>query len=182
MHSSGTPSVEFSLLGLLRERPMCGYELHQELKRKTGLGLIWSVKQALLYAILAKLEAGGLIATEVVGHGNRPARKVFHLTTEGSIAFESWVCTPSLRKDFRLNFLAKLHFARTMYPERCGELLAKQRASCAEWLSEMRKRAGGAIEQELDGPVYRYRIGQLESTLAWINGCIAQSAGQEHPR
>jgi PadR family transcriptional regulator, regulatory protein AphA len=166
-----TPSVEYSLLGLLGERAMHGYELHQELCRKTGLGLVWTVKQAQLYAILAKLESEGLIAAEVVAQGNRPPRKVFHLTESGEAAYESWVRNPAPRRDFRLDFLAKLYFAQREGPMVAEELLAGQRKLCSSWVEEMRARSGSFEELGLDSLVYRYRIGQLEATLAWLDEC-----------
>jgi PadR family transcriptional regulator, regulatory protein AphA len=166
-----TPSVEYSLLGLLGERPMHGYELHQELCRKTGLGLVWTVKQAQLYAILAKLETEGLIAAEVVAQGNRPPRKVFHLTESGEAAYGTWVRSPAPRRDFRLDFLAKLFFAQREGLLVAEELLAGQRKLCSSWVEEMRARGGSCEESGLDSLVYRYRIGQLEATLAWLDEC-----------
>jgi DNA-binding PadR family transcriptional regulator len=166
-----TPSVEYSLLGLLGERPMHGYELHQELSRKTGLGLVWSVKQAQLYAILAKLEAEGLIAAEVVAQGNRPPRKVFHLTQGGQAVYASWVKSPVERRDFRLDFLAKLHFAQRDGRKVAEALLSEQKKICAGWVDEMRARGGSCAGRSLDSLVYRYRIGQLEAMLAWLEEC-----------
>jgi DNA-binding PadR family transcriptional regulator len=174
MHSSEGSlvySIEYSLLGLLCERPMHGYELHQELSRKMGLGLIWTVKQGQLYAILAKLESGGLIAAEVLVQGNRPARRVFHPTEEGIKAFQDWVGVPSSRRAFRLDFLAKLFFAHRNGPEEAGFLLSKQRALCASWIGEMEVRAGATEGGGMDALVYRYRIGQLTAMLAWLDDC-----------
>lgn len=165
------PSVEYSLLGLLSERPMHGYELHQELSRKTGLGLIWTVKQAQLYAILTKLEAQGLVAAETFVQGNRPARRVFHLTEEGRAAYRGWVSTPAQRRDFRLDFLAKLYFARKEGPETADSLLSKQRSCCVQWLKDMTERAGASEDKGLDLLVYRYRVGQLKAMLAWLDEC-----------
>ena len=182
-------SVEYSPLGLLSERPMHGYEIHQELSRKAGLGLIWTVKQAQLYAILAKLEACGFIAAEVLIQGNRPARKVFHLTQDGLKAFEDWLSTPSSRRDFRLDFLAKLCFAKRKSPKAVEALLSKQRALCVSWIEEMQGRAAASEKGEMDHLVFRYRIGQLKSMLAWLDECKrdlarpasrSRTAGRKH--
>lgn len=167
------PSIEYCLLGLLGERPMHGYELHRELSRKTGLGLIWTVKQAQLYAILAKLEAEALIRAEVRVQGNRPARRVFHLSAKGEEVFDAWMGAVAARKDFRLDFLAKLYFARQGKPEAARILLSEQRRLCSSWLAEMRERGASSADRDLDALVYRFRIGQLESMLAWLDECSA---------
>jgi PadR family transcriptional regulator, regulatory protein AphA len=167
------PSIEYCLLGLLGERPMHGYELHRELSRKTGLGLIWTVKQAQLYAILAKLESEALIRAEVCVQGNRPARRVFHLSAKGEEVFEAWMGAVAARKDFRLDFLAKLYFARQGKSDAARSLLSEQRRLCSSWLAEMRERGASSADRDLDALVYRFRIGQLESMLAWLDECSA---------
>jgi PadR family transcriptional regulator, regulatory protein AphA len=169
-------SIEYCLLGLLGDRPMHGYELHRELSRKTGLGLIWTVKQAQLYAILAKLEAEGLIAAELLAQTHRPARHVFHLTEAGGRAFRAWIGEPVARRSFRLDFPAKLYFARRAGAEELQRLVIEQRRLCALWLEEMSNRGLACEEGELDSLVYRYRVGQLEATLRWLDECLAWSA------
>jgi DNA-binding PadR family transcriptional regulator len=150
---------------------MHGYELHREICRKTGLGLVWTVKQAQLYAILAKLEAEGLIAAEVVVQGNRPPRKVFHLTRDGEAAYESWVKSPVERREFRLDFLAKLQFAQREGRKVAEVLLSEQKKLCAGWMEEMQARSVSCGDRGLDSLVYRYRIGQLEAMMAWLDEC-----------
>ena len=43
-------TLEYILLGLLAERSMHGYDLFRELQGRTGLAMIWHVKQSMLYA------------------------------------------------------------------------------------------------------------------------------------
>ena len=181
--SDVTPSsMEYSLLGLLGDRPMHGYELHHELRGGTGLGLIWTIKQAQLYALLAKLESEGLIAAELSVQGNRPTRRVFHLTLAGQAAFDSWLRRPAARRDFRLDFLAKLYFARRGDSSLARALLTEQRSLCAHWLQEMRERGAACRDGSSDEPVYRFRIGQLESMLAWLDECLASAGLDSQPR
>lgn len=163
--------IEYALLGLLARRPMHGYELHRELSRKSELGLIWTVKQAQLYAILSKFESKGLVKAEVVPQGARPARRVLRLTREGRRAYTIWVATPAERKDFRLVFLAKLFFARREGVSAANDLVALQREFCSSWLADMRERGAAHEPGSLDGLVYRYRIGQLGAMMAWLDEC-----------
>jgi len=174
-----TPSIEYSLLGLLGEKPMHGYELYRELGRKSGLGLVWTVKQAQLYAILARLETVGLISSELVASAQGPARKVFHLTAEGRAAFAEWVREPASRRDFRLDFLAKLLFAEKKGCRAATALVSEQRRLCGQWLEEMRARSAACEKGSLDALVYRFRVGQLASMASWLDECAAYVGASE---
>lgn len=176
-----SPSIEFSLLGLLGERPMHGYELHREMRGESGLGLVWKVKQAHLYAVLSRLEASGLIASELAASARGPARKVFRLTASGRAAFDEWLRAPSSRQDFRLDFPAKLLFAARRGGRAASALVAEQRRLCSSWIDDMRSRGAACPQGGLDGLVYRYRVGQLEAMAAWLEDCarFAASARRE---
>src|SRR3972149_10886850 len=89
-------TVEHALLGLLVQRPMHGYELHQQLLAPEGPGIAWRAKQPHVYAMLGRLEAEGLIAVRSRPQRAHPARRVFHLTEKGKQAFRA-------RKSTRLN-------------------------------------------------------------------------------
>jgi PadR family transcriptional regulator, regulatory protein AphA len=170
------PSIELSLLGLLGERPMHGYELYLEMRRESGLGLVWKIKQAHLYAVLSRLEGSGLIASELVASARGPERKVFRLTAAGKEAFGRWVRAPSSRQDFRLDFPAKFLFATRRGGRAASSLVAAQRRLCSSWIDDMRSRGAACAEGGLDALVYRYRVGQLEAAAAWLEDCAAFAA------
>lgn len=162
-------TIEHSLLGLLLERPMHGYELYQGLIEHTGIGLIWSVKQSHLYQLLGKLETRGFVAVELILQESRPARKVFHLTEEGERAFRAWIASPAPRQGFKIEFLAKLYFAQRENPKEALRLLEEEKKLCLSWLDDMVERSRKA--DGFDGLVYGYRIGQLKAMLAWLERC-----------
>jgi DNA-binding PadR family transcriptional regulator len=72
----GRPNVRNAVLALLVERPMHGYEMIQELERRTGG--IWRPSPGSVYPTLQLLEDEGLITAEESG-----GRKRFALTDEG---------------------------------------------------------------------------------------------------
>ena len=47
------PAFEYALLGLLYREPAHGYELHKIIADPAGIGIIWGIKIANLYAQLA---------------------------------------------------------------------------------------------------------------------------------
>jgi DNA-binding PadR family transcriptional regulator len=175
MRTKGTVPVgiEYALLGLLRARPMHGYEMHQQLLHAEQLGLVWHLKQANLYALLGKLEAAGYLVSVTEPQGIRPPRKVLQLTPQGEAVFARWMATPvGHGRDFRLEFLAKLFFATQDAPESIAALIARQREACERALAELRGQ-GQDIDtrRPFDHLVLQFRIGQMQAILAWLDQC-----------
>jgi len=166
-------AMEHALLGLVRQRPMHAYEIHQTLAQAEALGLVWQLKQAQTYALLARLEEAGYLASTLETQESRPPRKVLHLTPEGEAAFAHWRVTPVRHgRDFRLEFLAKLFFAAQERGDALATLLARQRAACHDLLRQLDERlATVASEHPYDRLVLQFRRGQLEATLAWLDEC-----------
>lgn len=166
-------TIEHALLGFLRQQPMYGYEIHQRLMASAELGLVWNVKQSLLYAYLSRLESEGLVHNIPAADGQRPARKMLVLTPEGEAAFLHWVRSPVEHgRDFRLEFLAKIYFARQESSSAALELVARQRRASMHLLHDWRSRADAIADtQSYDWLVLRYRIGQLEAALHWLDLC-----------
>src|SRR5262249_28516462 len=132
--------LELALLGLLRARAHHAYELHQELQRSAALGVVWRLKEGHLYALLAKLEEAGYIASTVEVRGTRPPRKMLRLTARGHEAFSQWLEQPVEHgRDFRLEFLAKLSFATQEAGTAAGTLITRQRAACHMWAEDLER-------------------------------------------
>ncbi len=169
-------TVEQALLGFLRERPMHGYEIHQRLSRPAELGVVWRLKPGQLYALLDRLEEEGYIAATVEPQEGRPPRKVFCLTEKGAATFAAWVESPVARgREFRLEFLAKLYFARREPPAVLARLVERQRAQCAQWLAEQQRQAEQAQATDpYEWLVCRFRSGQIEAMLAWLEVVASQ--------
>ena len=168
-------TTEHALLGFLRQQPMHAYEIHQTLLRNEALGLVWHLKQSLVYVMLERLEAEGYITASLEPQGTRPPRKILRLTPDGRAAFAQWLVMPvGHGRDFRLEFLAKLYFASQDDPASAATLIAKQQAACRAWLVDLRGQAGAlADERAYDWLVLLFRIGQIEAILAWLDTCAA---------
>ena len=126
-------SLELALLGLLRGESRHAYELFQIVQSTEALGLVWRLKQGNLYAVLAKLESAGCIASRLESQGARPPRKMLQLTARGEEVFTEWLASPVEHgRDFRLEFLAKLYFTAQTGHETAGVLITPQRGACRE--------------------------------------------------
>jgi PadR family transcriptional regulator AphA len=166
-------TMEHALLGLVRQRPMYAYEIHQTLAQAEALGLVWQLKQSQTYALLARLEDAGYLASTLETQDARPPRKVLHLTASGEAAFQRWLVAPMRHgRDFRLEFLAKLFFAAQEPPQVLQALLTVQREACGELITQMRARiAAVSPDRPYDRLVLQFRLGQLDATLAWLDAC-----------
>jgi DNA-binding PadR family transcriptional regulator len=166
-------TVEHALLGFVRQQPMYGYEIHQRLLAAQELGLVWSIKQSLLYALLARLEQEGYVSTSVAPQGSKPPRKMLALTPTGATAFAQWISSPVEHgRDFRIEFLAKLYFARLEGASAAQTLVQRQQEATHARLHELQQQAATLREQQsFDWLVLKFRIGQLEATLQWLAIC-----------
>ncbi len=165
-------TIELSLLGLLRRQPMHPYELFQQLQRKDALSFIWQVKQSHLYALLDRLEANGYLIHQLETQGSRPPRKVLSLTPAGESRFMAWVTTPVVHgRDMRLEFLAKFYFARLEGLSTVIQLLERQLSCCRQWLTDNEKRIACLAANSFERLVLRYRTGQIQATIDWLEEC-----------
>lgn len=168
-----TDGLEYALLSLLRREPLHAYEMYQRLRRGELLGHIWQLKQSHLYALLARLEDHGLIAGSTEFQGARPPRRMLRLTGEGAAAYSAWVTSPVRHgRDFRLAFLAKLACAASEGPSTVAELITRQRATCATWLTDLHARIAAIPNQQpYDRLVIEFRAGQITAILTWLERC-----------
>ena len=166
-------TIEHVLLGFLHHEPTHGYEIHRRLSDPEGLGLVWHVKQNKLYALLAKLERKGYVTIELEPQNNRPPRKIFQLTEAGRQAFLTWVQSPVQHgRKLRLDFLAKLYFARREGEVVTRHLIEQQRVVCQSWLAQEHAQAGALREtRPYDWLVHEFRVGQIDAMLAWLDTC-----------
>jgi PadR family transcriptional regulator AphA len=164
-------TIEYALLGFLQQGPMHGYQLHQQLNDPDGLGRIWRLKQARLYALLDRLEEDGHISSSLQQQENRPRRRIFQMTAQGQNAFQEWLSTPvQTPREMRQEFQAKLYFSQLAGCEASLLLIAVQRQVCQQWLASHKPSANdNAIEKSYAWLVDEFRIGQIQATLDWLD-------------
>lgn len=166
-------TIEYALLGFLYQQPRHGYEIHRQLLAGDGLGLVWRLKQSQLYALLAKLEQEGYISAILEPQDARPPRKVLQLTATGQKAFLGWLRSPVPQgRKMRLEFMAKLYFARRLEPAAATSLIEGQRDVCREWLASLQVQAEAlSTGRPFEWLVYQFRIGQVEAMVDWLDIC-----------
>lgn len=102
-------TTEASILGLLRNGPMSGYDLRKDAER--SVGYFWAPAKTQIYAALPKLvEAGYATDTKVVQE-TRPDKVVYELTPHGLEALRTWIADAPLDAGHGRNLiLLKLFF------------------------------------------------------------------------
>ena len=156
-----------ALLGFVRQQPRHGYDIYRQLSQSPELRAVWRVKQSRLYALLARLEAAGLLGATAEPQDGRPPRKVFHLTEAGAAAFAAWLTRPVAQpRDIRLEFMLKLYFALQDGGETAARLVERQRAVCAGWSVDKGATAGAPFARA----VTEYRRAHVRAIGAWLDG------------
>ncbi|MFN8481693.1 MAG: PadR family transcriptional regulator [Anaerolineae bacterium] len=178
-------TTEHALLGFLQAGPMHGYQLYQQLTAARDLGLVWRLKESQLYRLLSRLEEAGYIEAVYAPQTSRPARRLLHLTDAGRAAFDAWVRAPVPHgRDLRLEFLAKLYFARQMGPGVVATLIGGQRTLLAGSRDDLAAEAEEIRSaRPFDWLVLEFRLGQIRAMLDWLDVCGAtmQSNSERQP-
>ena len=107
-------TLGYALLGLLAREPLSGYDLARHLERP--LGFFWSARHSQIYPELAKLEAAGLVAHEVVAQSDRPDKKVYAPTGEGRERLAAWVTSALPPEKPKVELLLRTHSVWTADP------------------------------------------------------------------
>jgi DNA-binding PadR family transcriptional regulator len=166
-------SFEFILLGFLAEQPMHGYDLYKLINTDPNIGEIWMVKQAMMYAMLEKLEEQGLLSSEMINLGNYPIRKQYTITDNGRSAFDEWKSSPvDHPREIRQEFMARFYFSYRSDRQEARNLLKKQKQVCLQWL-EMHQQHIAETEDELFSHLLiDFKQAQMESIMQWLDYCL----------
>ena len=165
--------AEYVILGLLKNKPMHGYEMFQHFQSST-LGQIVHIEMSQLYAFLKKLERMTYIEAELEPQGIRPPRKIFHITEKGQSIFLQWLTQPVEKpRDIRILFLIKLYFVQRHLPTQTAYLIEQQIYACQRFLEHLEAKHSPVTAQTNDETffnhiVLRSRIHQTHSLLEWL--------------
>jgi DNA-binding PadR family transcriptional regulator len=165
-------SVKNTLLALLYQHAMHGYELGKQLNLIVSAE--WDVKPGQIASTLKRLKEANLVDYDVEPTDDAPDRKVYSITAEGLDELRHWYLTPEVR-DYRLGdaFYIKLVLSLIDGPVSPEQVLIVQRRELYQQLHEvtdMRRQADPATQLPwlmlLDSAIMH-----LEADLRWIEMC-----------
>ena len=173
--------LELAILGLLKERPMHGYQLSRELTEQ--LGGLWKVSYGSLYPTLKRLEREGAVE-QVPGTSAGTGRKrlVYRITAPGEQLFLKLLEEPpsdTQAEDAR--FRIRLAFFRYLPPETRIRLLERRRATLEDRLSTIKDSLHTTRERVDTYTLSLMEHGRsaTESDIAWLEGLIAAERTQD---
>jgi DNA-binding PadR family transcriptional regulator len=165
-------SVKNTLLALLYQHAMHGYELGRQLNLIVSAE--WDVKPGQIASTLKRLKEANLVDYDVEPTDDAPDRKVYSITPEGLDELRHWYLTPEVR-DYRLGdaFYIKLVLSLIDGPVSPEQVLMVQRRELYQRLhevTELRRQADPATQLPwlmlLDSAIMH-----LEADLRWIEMC-----------
>jgi DNA-binding PadR family transcriptional regulator len=165
-------SVKHTLLALLYQRPMHGYELGKQLNLTVSAE--WNVKPGQIASTLARLKEADLADYQIEETDDAPDRKVYFITDAGRQELESWYLTPEVR-DYRLGdaFYIKLVLSLVGGPVSPEQVLITQRRELYRQLHEVTEMSRQA-DPHTRLPwllLLESAIMHLEADLRWIEMC-----------
>jgi DNA-binding PadR family transcriptional regulator len=160
---------EYAILGVLRERPMHGYEIARRFAADLDLGLVLPLDMSTVYALLKDLHEQGLIEGHRETVGLRPPRTVFRLTPEAEVLLRHWLEEPVGRlREVRSDLLLKLYFCRAAGTAGTVRLLDAQIASSRAYLARLERLAAEADAESFERLVRASKISAARATIAWL--------------
>ena len=166
--------LELAVLGLLKERPIHGYQLSRELG--DSLGGLWRVSYGSLYPTLRRLERDGAIESEAGGERSARRKKVYRITPKGERVFlELLQETPNDTQAEDARFRMRLAFFRYLPPETRIRLLERRRQALQGRLSTLAEsqRTGRGGDDDYGRALIEHNRSVTESDITWVEGLIA---------
>ena len=159
--------MTWALLGLLRLRPMSGYDLKRAVDRT--IRHFWAASYGQIYPELKRLEEAGWIAGKDADRGGR-SRRVYRMTARGRRALNDWLHGRETRIELRDESLLRLFFADALPTEEGLGLLLARREGYRLMHEYLRSLDDG---QGPDPPfvdlVYRWALDYCEWGIEWCD-------------
>jgi DNA-binding PadR family transcriptional regulator len=167
--------LELAILGLLKERPMHGYELRKQLSQK--LGLFWTVSFGSLYPTLKKLEHRGVVEKVTPEGDERSRRKQeYRITAAGEDDFLALLGEFDASTLEEEKFPLRLAFFRYLKPEIRLRLLERRRSYLEDRLAQGERALQRALRVRADTytvALMRHGVNGFNNDIEWLDDLIA---------
>ena len=178
-------SLEYAILGFLRERPMTGYELKTACF-DTSASHFWTADQSQIYRTLERLEDRAQVSVKRQRQRSRPDRLVYSITTTGASDLDAWITRADPPPPVRDPFLVRLHFAEHLSEADLLGVLHARRETLQRRLETLRERASVSTVRDRQEPVGHASIlgrmsldaamARLRAEIDWIDDSLEMLA------
>lgn len=171
MTAPTTTKTDLLLLGLLLDRPMHGYDLHQQI-RAEGIDRWFSISAAGVYYSLRKLrEQGWVVETGQPGGASRKA--TYHLTDDGRRSFFAAMEDElASQESAYLDYDLVIYLLNRLPWQRALPQLEKRQAFLAEQSREVKAVLAEAGGGSLTVAILDHKLRFLQMEQAWLRGVI----------
>lgn len=166
------PVPDEVILGLLRLRPMHGYELLECFRKREHLGRIWTMSTSQIYAVLKRLEEKDTVVGKQINEPNVPSKTVYTINSTGIEHLEKWLYDPKPSTSIhliRVIFISRLYIA-TLLNYKIDQIIQNQRRVCAMQLT-VTINSLKDCKSPLETLTANYVIRHLETTIVWLEDC-----------
>ena len=162
--------LEIAILGLLKERPMHGYELKKRLSYM--LGHFWTVSYGSLYPALKRMEKTGSIERAYSIKEKTRNRNVYRVTPRGETSFMRLltenVTVASLADTEKFDL--RMAFFQYLDPETRLRLLEMRRGLLEEQVEKFKAyRSTNKDEDLYRTGLMRHKVSQVKSDIRWLD-------------
>lgn len=167
--------LELAILGLLKERPMHGYELKKRLTFM--LGHFWTVSYGSLYPALKRLEKENSIERAYSVKEKTRTRNVYRITKSGEAVFISRLGEVVTEKEIAdtEKFDIRLAFFQYLEPETRLNILEKRRRLLERQVESFKAYRSRNTDEDLYRTgLLRHKADQARSDIRWLDRLIAQ--------
>lgn len=167
--------LDMAILGLLKERPMHGYELKKRLSYM--LGHFWTVSYGSLYPALKRLERSGDIERAYSVREKTRHRNVYRITRAGENDFIKLLSDTVANNSFADNekFDLRMAFFQYLEPETRLSLLEKRVQYLKEQIPKFKAyRSRNRDQDRYRTSLFRHKVEQVKSDIRWLERLIAQ--------
>jgi DNA-binding PadR family transcriptional regulator len=173
--------LELAVLGLLKERPMHGYQLSRELG--DSLGGLWRVSYGSLYPTLRRLESDAAIESEAGDVRGARRKKVYRITPKGEQIFlELLQESPQDTQTEDARFRMRLAFFRYLPPETRIRLLERRRLALQDRLATIAESLRtGRRTDDYGRALIEHNRSVTESDITWLEQLIAAERTKNAP-
>jgi DNA-binding PadR family transcriptional regulator len=153
------------ILGLLRLRPMSGYDMKRFVDHSTRF--FWAASYGQIYPVLRRLETAGLVSSTSAPAGGR-RRTLYRLTEDGERALDEWLRSPGAGYELRDLGLLKVFFAGGLEAAELAAVVRSMRDDRARVLAQLREVDATAPHAGTRTLALRFGIDTHEFWIGWL--------------
>ncbi|MBS3956175.1 MAG: PadR family transcriptional regulator [Clostridiales bacterium] len=178
-------SLEYAILGFLRERPMTGYELKTACF-DVSASHFWTADQSQIYRTLDRLEDRAQVSVKRQRQRSRPDRLIYSITASGARDLDTWITRAEPPPPVRDPFLVRLRFAEHLTEADLLGVLHARRETLQQRLETLRKRASASTVHGPHEPVGHASVlsrlsldaamARLRAEIDWIDDSVEMLA------